>query len=135
VINISDLKILQTIITAILIYSAAIIAVVSAADFEQENPPFFKDKLRCGLIFLFILAISSGIFYVGQDIKNNFVAKNDNKLEKIMGIVDSAGIVEENLDQRNLENKIFLKNSTDATLLIVGLMMAILLAGRIRSRS
>jgi hypothetical protein len=132
VINIYDPQILKSLIITILIYSSVIIALISSANIEQENIPISKNKLRCGLILICVLAISWGVFYVGKNINDNFVSKNDNKLERIMGIVDSVRIVEENTGKRNLENNVFLKNSTDAVLLIVGLMMVVLLAGRSR---
>jgi hypothetical protein len=134
VINIADPQILKSLIFAIIIYSAATIALVFAANSDQETPNIFKNKFRSGLIFLFILVISSGIFYVGQEMKNNFVPKNDNRLERIMGIVDSVRIIEENPDRKNLTDNVFLKNSTYAILLIVGAMMLIPLVIRSRIR-
>jgi hypothetical protein len=132
VVNISDIQILQSIVIAILIYSAVVIALVSSANSQQNSTPLFKNKIHGGLILLFILAVSSGVFYVGKNIDGRPVAHNENKMERIIGIVDSVRVVGEKMDQKNLENNVFLKNSTDVILLIVGLMMAIILAGKSR---
>jgi uncharacterized membrane protein len=129
VINISDFEILQNIIIAMIIFSGAILALFLGKN-SDDGTHIFKNKLHLGLSFLVILAISSGIFYLSLQIKNQPAPENEMKLEEIMQIVGSVGVVEGKLQNSNLKNNVILKNSTDAILIICGLMMVILLTGK-----
>ena len=72
------------------------------------------------------------MFYLSQSITEQSSAAPNLQLEKIIGTNNKAPDIEAKSDQKNLKNNVLFKRSTDAILIIVGVMAIMLLGSKYR---
>jgi hypothetical protein len=146
---ISDYQSLQELIIATIFYSITILVLISNSNhIDQINSDSLKKirsslntQITYSLIFLFTFTLSCGVFYLSKDIKEQS-SRNDNfTIEKITNpaqIIDQITPDEQNAtapaEQKKLTNNVLFRRSTDAILIIVGVITILLLSSKYRNR-
>lgn len=144
--SVNNYQILKEIIIAVVIYSITILALISNAnktpeaenDLPRKNQLFSKKFSRV-LIFICVFAISAEVFYLSLNIKPKLLSNDsDLQIERIVGgsiaEIRSNEIVIKDSARNNLKNNVLVKRSTDAVLIIVGIMTIMFLASKYRCR-
>ncbi|MES2677126.1 MAG: hypothetical protein V4612_02265 [Pseudomonadota bacterium] len=134
-ISIADYQILKELIIAITIYSITILTLISNTnhiDQISSNKPLIGGKFNRHLILIITLMISCSVFYLSQSIKQQSTYTATSQLEKIIGTNKEAPISAAKSEQKNLKNNVLFKRSTDAILIIVGVMAIMLLGSKYR---
>ena len=134
-ISISDYQILKELIIAIVIYSITILTLISNTthiDQISANKPLIGGKFKHHQIIIITITISCCVFYLSQSITEQSSAAPNLQLEKIIGTNNKAPDIEAKSDQKNLKNNVLFKRSTDAILIIVGVMAIMLLGSKYR---
>ncbi len=134
-ISIAKYQILKELIIAVTIYSITILTLISNTNhIDQINvdKPKTQKKLPYKLILIITLIISCGVFYLSQSIKQQSSYTSELGIEKIIWSTGNAQVSANDSDQRNLKNNVLFKRSTDAILIIVGVMTIMLLGNKYR---
>jgi hypothetical protein len=136
---------LKELIIATVIYSITILTLISNTnhiDQISKSSSYFKSKIAIYLVFIFALIVSSGGFYLIKNIDKILPRKTSSSqltLEKIMNKPQSLANnnnINQNLDaeQKEIKNNVLFKRSTDAILIIVGIMTVLLLSSKYRNQ-
>ncbi len=148
IIRIDEYQILKELIIAIVIYSITVLSLIVIGDnLSQDNENKFKIRFlsKKKLIFIAVIAVSCGSFYLVKDIKIESLNEAEINEEKIIEtiiteepILTDTGtenvIIPTEIVPQNTKKNIPFKRSTDAILIIVGVMTALLLASKYSNR-
>ncbi|MFT5702772.1 MAG: hypothetical protein ACI9TO_000122 [Rickettsiales bacterium] len=139
--SVNNYQILKEIIIAVVIYSITILALISNAnktpeaenDLPRKNQLFSKKFSRV-LIFICVFAISAEVFYLSLNIKPKLLSNDSGlQIERIAEIRSNEIVIKDSA-RNNLKNNVLVKRSTDAVLIIVGIMTIMFLASKYRCR-
>lgn len=142
---IADYQNLKELIIATVVYSITILALISNTNhIDQISENITKSKSKIIILFAIIMAltISCGGFYLMKNIRDllpkssvlrdqfgNIVVTNNTP-----PVLDNAMNNPANSEQPKLKNNVLFKRSTDAILIIVGVMTILLLSSKYRNR-
>lgn len=136
---IADYQNLKELIIATIIYSLTILALISSTNHIDQVRETHQNKIISCLIVVIALTIGGSGFYLLKNVSNSLpdnnvsrsdVARNDVASE----FAASSEVSDGNTDRQKLKNSILFKHSTDAILIIVGVMTFLLLGSKYRNR-
>jgi magnesium-transporting ATPase (P-type) len=140
-----DYQILQELIIATIFYSITILVLISnSSHIDQIDSDNLKrirsslnKKVNYSLIFLITFAISCGIFYLSINIKEQPKINQQNlQIEQpgSLSIDPNQNTTQINSQQTKLKNNALFKRSTDAILIMAGVIVILLLSSKYKNR-
>lgn len=145
---ISDYQILQELIIATIFYSITILILISNTShidqINSDNLPkvslFLSKKINYSLIFIFTFALSCGVFYLSKDIKEQTNHNRNWQIEQLTNQVnpdqiknpENNAVIESK--EKKLTHNVLFRRSTDAILIMVGVIIILLLSSKYRNR-
>jgi len=138
-----DYQILQELVIATIFYSITILVLISnSSHIDQINSDNLKKiksslnkKISYSLIFITTLTLSCGVFYLSKNIKEK---SNPNwQIEQLTNpdhIKPNQETTPVNIEQKKLKNNVLFRRSTDAILIMAGVMVILLLSSKYRNR-
>jgi hypothetical protein len=145
-ISISDYQNLKELIIAIIIYSITILILISNTSHIDQIKSDKSKKLLSPLakkanylaIVMLTLLLSYGGFYLANNIEEQSLRSDDKQIEKMTQpaapIESPEGAKPEETKESKLKNNVLFHRSTDAILIIVGVMVTLLLSSKYRNR-
>ncbi len=145
---ISDYQSLQELIIATIFYSITILILISnSKHIDQINSDNLKkirsslnNKINYSLIFIVTFALSCGVFYLSKDIKEQSNHNEKWQIEQLAN-PDNSGQIKDNGNniaaensEKKLKNNVLFRRSTDAILIMVGVITILLLSSKYRNR-
>lgn len=137
---IADYQNLKELIIATAVYSITILALISNTnhiDKISENSKKKKPKFILWLAIFMALTISCGGFYLIKNI-SDLLPKNTNARDQFGNVIITGNAPESQPEStashQELKDNVLFKRSTDAILIIVGVMTILLLSGKYRNR-
>jgi hypothetical protein len=142
---ISDYQNLQELIIATIFYSITILVLISNSNhIDQINSDSLKKirsslnkQITYSLIFLFTFTLSCGVFYLSKDIKEQSTRNDNFTIEQITNpasMTPDGQNAAAPAEQKKLTNNVLFRRSTDAILIIVGVITILLLSSKYRNR-
>ncbi len=138
-----DYQILQELIIATIFYSITILVLISNSshidqinsDNLKKTKSSFNKKISYSLIFIVTFTLSCGVFYLSKNIKEK--SNHSWKIEQLENPTQTSPnqeIVQIKIEQKKLKNNVLFRRSTDAILIMVGVIVILLLSSKYRNR-
>ncbi len=142
---ISDYQSLQELIIATIFYSITILVLISnSSHIDQINSGNLKKiksglnkKLSYSLIFIITFTLSCGVFYLSKNIKEQSNHNQNWQIEQLTNlnqIKANQKDIQIDIGQKKLGNNVLFRRSTDAILIMVGVIIILLLSSKYRNR-
>jgi hypothetical protein len=142
---ISDYQSLQELIIATIFYSITILVLISnSSHINQINSDSLKkiksslsNKINYSLIFIMTFVLSCGVFYLSKNIKEQSSHNENWQIEQLANPTqvkpdqENIAVVSE---PKKLKNNVLFRRSTDAILIMVGVITILLLSSKYRNR-
>jgi magnesium-transporting ATPase (P-type) len=138
-----DYQILQELIIATIFYSITILVLISNSShidqIDSDNlkkiKSSFNKKISYSLIFIVTFTLSCGVFYLSKNIKEK--SNHSWKIEQLENPTQTSPnqeIAQIQIEQKKLKNNVLFRRSTDAILIMVGVIVILLLSSKYRNR-